>query len=199
MAPVVPTSITSKLPVSAQAPPTFEFMRRKRWADLLINELSEGIIFVLSHSGKVLFCSHSVYELLGWRDEELVDRDIFDWMQRALIRPIGLTFIGLTIVCLITEADRDTFRACLSDCSLSDRDMQAYARLSCKPDQPLLMIAAPSPPSVLFEFLARPHIVPGEHIPRCIFAVAKPTPSRNTAMFAPHVVQWLESWANIHR
>lgn len=164
-APIAPTPTTSKAPAAAVAiTPAFEFTRRKRWADLLINELSEGIILALNTSGKVLFCSHSSFELLGWRDDELVDHDIAELMYHA---------------------DRETFRACLSECSRSGHDLQAFARLGCKPDQlgpPALMAAAPQPPAVLFEFLGRPHFIHGETVPRCIFAVAKPTPSRNTAM-----------------
>jgi PAS domain-containing protein len=57
---------------------TWEFTRRKRWPELLINELSEAIAFILSPTGKVLFCSPAVQELLGWRDEELIDADLAD-------------------------------------------------------------------------------------------------------------------------
>lgn len=58
-------------------------MKRKRWADLLISELSEAIILVLSASCKVLFCGHAVQELLGWKDEELVDGDLIELMNGA--------------------------------------------------------------------------------------------------------------------
>jgi PAS domain-containing protein len=59
-------------------PSTFEFTKRKRWADLLIHELSEAIIFVLSNECRVLFCSRAVSELLGWRDAELIDKNLVD-------------------------------------------------------------------------------------------------------------------------
>jgi PAS domain-containing protein len=58
--------------------PTFEFTRRKRWAELLVNELSEAITLVLSPVGKILFCGPAVTELLGWRDEELIDGDLLE-------------------------------------------------------------------------------------------------------------------------
>lgn len=64
-------------------PPAFEFMKRKKWADLLVSELSEAIILVLSTSCKILFCGHAVQELLGSRDEDLVDWDLVDLMNGA--------------------------------------------------------------------------------------------------------------------
>ncbi|VDB82760.1 unnamed protein product [Peniophora sp. CBMAI 1063] len=163
---VTPVPGSAQVPASqAATPPAFEFTRRKRWADLLINELSEGIIFALSSTGKVLFCSHSSFELLGWRDEELVDHNVSEIMHHA---------------------DRDTFGSSLSDCCYSGGSLQTFARLSCKPDQlpgpPGLVPPAPPPPFVLLEFVGRPHFVPGEQTARCVFAVAKPTPNRNTAM-----------------
>lgn len=63
----------------------FEFTKRKRWADLLIAELAEAIILILSSSRKVLFCSAAAYELLGWRDEEFIDIDLCDFMNGAQI------------------------------------------------------------------------------------------------------------------
>lgn len=65
-------------------PPAFEFMKRKRWADLLVSELSEAIILVLSTSCRILFCGHAVQELLGWKDEDLVDWDLVDLMNGVL-------------------------------------------------------------------------------------------------------------------
>jgi hypothetical protein len=72
------SSNVSGNPTSISIPSTFEFTKRKRWADLLIHELSEAIIFVLSNECKVLFCSRAVSELLGWRDTELIDKDLVD-------------------------------------------------------------------------------------------------------------------------
>lgn len=57
---------------------TFEFTKRKRWADLLIHELSEAIIFILSSDAKIWFCGRAVAELLGWSDAELIDRPFTD-------------------------------------------------------------------------------------------------------------------------
>ena len=58
--------------------PTFEFTKRKRWADLLITELTEAIVLILSTQCQILYCSAAVKELLGWRDEDLIDTEFLD-------------------------------------------------------------------------------------------------------------------------
>src|ERR1700733_2511167 len=72
----------SSLAPSAQKPvPTFEFTKRKRWAELLITELPDAIAFVLSPTCKILFCGTAVKEILGWNDDELIDVDLLDLMN----------------------------------------------------------------------------------------------------------------------
>jgi hypothetical protein len=63
---------------------TFEFTKRKRWADLLITELSEAIVLILSPWRKVLFCGAAVVELLGWKDEEVIDKDFGEFITCGL-------------------------------------------------------------------------------------------------------------------
>jgi hypothetical protein len=58
--------------------PTYEFTKRKRWADLLLTEPADDITFVLSFSCIVLYCSLTVKELLGWKDVDLIDCDLID-------------------------------------------------------------------------------------------------------------------------
>lgn len=69
----------------AQSPvkeiPVFEFTKRKRWADLLVTEVNDTIILVLSDACQVWYCGNAVSELLGWRDDELVDGDFIDLMN----------------------------------------------------------------------------------------------------------------------
>ena len=67
---------------TARNPPVFEFTKRKRWADLLVTELSEAIILVLSPQGKVWYCGAAVAELLGWKDEDVVDREFSEYVNR---------------------------------------------------------------------------------------------------------------------
>jgi len=70
-------------PPSSPSPSTFEFTKRKRWADLLITELTEVIILILSTQCQILYCSAAVKELLGWRDEDLIDTEFFDLVNGA--------------------------------------------------------------------------------------------------------------------
>ena len=83
-----PSTSTSTVSTAAGQPlspvkeiPVFEFTKRKRWADLLVTELNDTIIFVLSEACQVWYCGNAVTELLGWRDEELVDSDLMDLMN----------------------------------------------------------------------------------------------------------------------
>lgn len=82
--------------------PVFEFTKRKRWADLLVTELNDTVIFVLSETCQVWYCGSAVTELLGWRDDELVDGDLLDLMNGAsrsrLVEGIscsGVTCLGV--------------------------------------------------------------------------------------------------------
>ena len=79
----------SKSPSSS--PTTFEFTKRKRWADLLIHELSEAVIFILSSDAKIWFCGRAVAELLGWPDAELIDRPFTDLVN---CEPSLLAFVS---------------------------------------------------------------------------------------------------------
>lgn len=62
-------------------PLTFEFTKRKRWADLLITELVDVIVFILSPAYKVLYCGTAITELLGWKDVDIMDSDFNDIMN----------------------------------------------------------------------------------------------------------------------
>lgn len=74
-------------PPASSTSSTFEFTKRKRWADLLITELTEAIILILSTQCQILYCSAAVKELLGWRDEDLIDTEFLDLVNGAWIQP----------------------------------------------------------------------------------------------------------------
>jgi len=148
---------------SAQKPPvTFEFTKRKRWADLLIKELADAIIFILSPTCKVLYCGTAVTELLGWRDEELIDGDLMD---------------------LINADDQAVFQDSFEESVRTSCDLLSYVRLKCKYHAPVAEHHTP-PKEIVFELKGHPHFVQNENDQdcKCVFAVAKPYPSRNTAM-----------------
>lgn len=131
---------------------SFEFTKRKRYAELLISELSDSISLVLHpQSLKVLFCSPSVHELLGWRDDEVIDGNFQAW-------------------CL--SEDRMTLTRALQDAMASRREALVYMRL----------IKKGSSEEVLFEVTVKSYHRSGEDGCKCFFLAAKPYPSRNTAM-----------------
>ncbi|KAI0086361.1 hypothetical protein BDY19DRAFT_1075001 [Irpex rosettiformis] len=195
-------------PPQSQQQLVFDFTKRKRWADLLVSELTEAIMLILSQNGQVWYCGPAVAELLGWKDEEVTDTNICDIMN---------------------PDDRATFLRQFKQSIQNRTDLLAYARLQCKTAQDLYPnVPAPKPVGlvqhtedpqtppreVLFEIKGYPHFVgmpeningmpsfttateacvmnghpriSGDRAMdegpfRCFFAMAKPYPSRNTAM-----------------
>ncbi|KAG8766498.1 blue light receptor, partial [Ceratobasidium sp. 428] len=64
--------------VSSKPPPVFEFTKRKKWADILISELSGSLLLVLNPAAHVLWASPAIAEQLGWREDELLEHHIRD-------------------------------------------------------------------------------------------------------------------------
>lgn len=73
------------LPLSNSAP-NFEFGKRKRWADLVITELVDVLLLVLSPQGKVLYCGNGLKGLTGWKDTDIIDYDFADLLNGAFTR-----------------------------------------------------------------------------------------------------------------
>jgi len=53
----------------------YEFPKRKRWADLILTELVDVMVFIVSPTCKILYCGAAITEMLGWRDIDLIDLD----------------------------------------------------------------------------------------------------------------------------
>ncbi|TRM59280.1 blue light receptor [Schizophyllum amplum] len=154
----------------------FEFTKRKRWADLLITELADAIILVLAvPNPKILYCGAAVEELLGWRDADVIDLDLTE---------------------LMNQDDQHVFQTAFHDSINTEQELLAYVRLKCNSnkDAPHTITAAyhhqqmhghvQQQPSeeVLFEIKGYPHYQPDRSQCWCFFAMARPYPSRNTAM-----------------
>ncbi|KAH9997483.1 hypothetical protein BJV77DRAFT_1065110 [Russula vinacea] len=157
-----PSSRSVQLQPTQQNVQPWEFTRRKRWADLLVTELSEAIVLVLSSRRKVLFCNPAVREILGWQDEELIDRDFKD---------------------LVNVNDRLGLCETYARSIERREELHFYARFFCKSDS-FTHMSIPPPPAkeVLLEIIGYPHFILGESACKCFFVVAKPYPSRNAAM-----------------
>jgi len=164
--------------------PTFEFTKRKRWADLLITELTEAIILILSTQCQILYCGAAVKELLGWRDEDLIDTEFLD---------------------LVNVDDRENFKRNFEQSIMNKSDMQSYVRMQAKPKalSPATSTStsesAPRVTEVLFEIGGYPLFIEGEDSCKCYFATAKTYPSRNTAMLNTFLELKMENQRLQHR
>ncbi|KAJ7461516.1 blue light receptor [Mycena latifolia] len=152
------------LPLSS-AVPSFEFGKRKRWADLVITELVDVLLLVLSPQGKVLYCGNGLRGLLGWKDTDLIDYDFAD---------------------LLNVEDREGFmRAMETSLRTGNLMTSSYVRVRCAPSS----FSSPGPPvseELLFEVNGRTQIIEAddnESSPvQVFFVVAKPYPNKNVAM-----------------
>jgi PAS domain-containing protein len=178
-----PSSRPVQLQQSQQNVQPWEFTRRKRWADLLMTELSEAIVLVLSLRRTVLFCNPAVREILGWQDEDLIDSDFKD-----LVNGLYPTRdpIGPPAYISVSTPVNDRLGLCDTYAHSIERheELHFYARFFCKSDSFTHLPISPTPPAkeVLLEIIGYPHFIMGESTCRCFFVVAKPYPSRNAAM-----------------
>ncbi len=159
---------------SVPTPSTFEFTKRKRWADLLINEVADAIILVLSSSCTILFSGAAVTEILGWRDVDLVDKDFMDLVACESFLEDRCRH---TNDILHTDNDQTNFQNSFHESLRTSENMLSYTHLKCKTTH-----SANTPQEILFEIQGYPHYVGDEQTCRCFFATAKPYPSRNAAM-----------------
>ena len=72
-------------------PTTFEFTRRKKWQDILLSELPDTVLFVLDVHRVIQYANPGATEALGWDVEEMVDKDVLDFVNSA--SPITLLFL----------------------------------------------------------------------------------------------------------
>ncbi|KAJ7112419.1 hypothetical protein C8R43DRAFT_1040697 [Mycena crocata] len=150
------------LPLS-NAAPSFEFGKRKRWADLVITELVDVLLLVLSSQGKVLYCGNGLKGLLGWNDKDIIDYDFSD---------------------LLNAQDKDGFMEALEITLRTGNPMASfYVRLRCVPSS---LSDPPSTEELAFEINGRPQIIQADDNAaspmQVLFAVAKPHPNKNVAL-----------------
>ncbi|KAJ6525459.1 white collar 2 type of transcription factor [Mycena vulgaris] len=150
------------LPLSSAAP-SFEFGKRKRWADLVITELVDVLLLVLSPQGKVLYCGNGLKGLLGWNDTDLIDFDFAD---------------------LLNAEDRDGFTQAMEISLRTGSPLpSSYVRMRCAPS---VLSDPPTSEELVFEVNGRPQIVQdfdnADSPVQVFFAVAKPHPNKSVAM-----------------
>lgn len=172
-------SIASNYPTQSQtstqkSPSTFEFTKRKRWADLLAAELVDAVTFILSPTSKILYCGASVTELLGWRGSDLIDCDFTDFIR--CIEQILLPSCCPSLNFL--DAEQDNFLRNFRQCLEANFEFLLQVHLRCRESPPAL----PSTPrEVLFELKGYSHYILDHGTDcTCVLMVAKPLISRNT-------------------
>ena len=168
---------------SARHPPApvFEFTKRKKWADLLVTELAGTIILVLSPNGEVLYCGAAAVELLGWKEDDVIDTELTSWMHGKFRihsqRPTYTQATRLTSAISDTyssEEDVPTFLKHFDSCIASHMEMTTFVRLSAKSPSDV--------PWRVFEVRGHPYYDPDQRECLCFFAMARPCPSRHAVM-----------------
>ena len=73
----------------------FEFTRRKKWQDILLSELPDTVLFVLDVHRVIQYANPGATEALGWDVEEMVDKDVLDFINSAsLIASFFLEYLS---------------------------------------------------------------------------------------------------------
>ncbi|KAG6917917.1 hypothetical protein DXG01_000354 [Tephrocybe rancida] len=143
-------------------PKTFEFTKRKRWADLLVTELADGINLILSATCTILYCAPAMTEITGWKSVDLLDCDFLELIA--------------------TPDDQTNFRTSF-DASLHDNSpLLSYTRINCSDELPSYPY---TPRDMIFEVQGEPHSTEAEG--DLFFITMKPFPSRNTESLDTYV------------
>jgi len=138
----------------------FEFTRRKRWADTLVSEAPDLAIFILSKTGTIWYTGPAVVHLLGWKVGELIDKNMAH---------------------ILNDDDLADFREDLGNCATSDKNLDSYARLKCKPPADADAHSYVQK-ELLYELVG--NFVSDVHTNQKMFFIltAKPYPSKNMAI-----------------
>ncbi|KAJ7749574.1 white collar 2 type of transcription factor [Mycena maculata] len=157
------TELNSPLLPLSNAVPGFEFGKRKRWADLVITELVDVLLLVLSSQGKVLYCGNGLKDLLGWKDTDLIDYDFVN---------------------LLNADDKEGFmQAFRLSLSTGNPMPSSYVRIRSVPSS---LSDPPTSEELVFEINGRPQMVEADDNAaspvQVFFAVAKPHPNKTVAM-----------------
>ncbi|KIM27538.1 hypothetical protein M408DRAFT_310866 [Serendipita vermifera MAFF 305830] len=128
----------------------FEFTKRKRWADVLVSELVNVAILVLSQSGAIIHVDAAVHAVTGYSEEQLLGKNFSD---------------------ILHEGDTLAFFQAFEDCIAATRELTFYLRIRApdRRDQSVRLI----------EFKANPYSAPGPRGPEClcVYAMLAPYPS----------------------
>lgn len=91
-------------------------------------------------------------------------------------------FVSIPLIKSYLEEDRQSFKNSFQESLRTREELLCYARLKRKNHFSQSGDFDPNPQEVLFELKGHPHFIADQENCSCFFAVAKPYPSRNTAM-----------------
>ncbi|KAG5647311.1 hypothetical protein DXG03_000849 [Asterophora parasitica] len=129
---------------AGNTPKTYEFTKRKRWADLLALEIAESINLILSATCTVLYCSPAVSDITGWKDADLLDRDFLELVSTSMVPSSVYSYIlkeGLS------ADDKTSFRASFDESVQTKSELHSYVHVKCVEAH----AAYPAPDDMLFE------------------------------------------------
>ncbi|KIO34820.1 hypothetical protein M407DRAFT_16768 [Tulasnella calospora MUT 4182] len=150
----------------------FDFTQRKRWADILVNELSGAVLFVLSGAANIVFVGEAARELLNWSETNVQ---------------------GMKFTNLLHPDDEAPFTKAFFNCIHEQAELAIFVRLKSCHNEPALNHTGGKWP--LYEIRGHPHFGPpnptapfamasGYPQTECkaFFATARPYPTRGSAI-----------------
>ncbi|KAG8921513.1 blue light receptor [Tulasnella sp. 417] len=150
----------------------FDFTQRKRWADILVNELSGAVVLVLSSAATIVFVGEAARELLNWSDTNVQ---------------------GMKFNALMHPDDVDPFTDAFLKCVREHSELAIFVRLKSYHTEPAVNHTGGKWP--LYEIRGHPHYGPpnlsapfamGSGYPqaecKAFFATARPYPTRGSAI-----------------
>jgi len=156
----------------------YEFPKRKRWADLILTELVDVIVFIVSPTRRILYCGAAITEILGWRDIDLIDLDFSE-----LIDGISPSYVPRSLGAdTPTAVDQPRFHLAFEQSVLNSIETNLTLRLKANGSS-TMSYQATLPKDTIFDMKFYPHGTTEDQAEtKCIFAMAVPYPSRNTTM-----------------
>jgi len=155
--PAIMPSDTASAGTTSNSQRAFEFIKRKRWADLLVTELADGVNLVLSRTYTILFCAPAMTELTGWKVADLIDRD-FSKLLASL-------------------EDQTTFQASFNQSVQNFTELHSYLRIKCNGNSTFYQ---QFPKGRLFEVKGQTRAYQTEGPDILFFITAKPYPGHST-------------------
>jgi len=77
-----PPSETATDPaVDSRGSRVFDFVKKKRWADLILAEASDSVPLILNQSMMVLWCGGAIPDALGWGEADFLNSELTEYLK----------------------------------------------------------------------------------------------------------------------